>query len=100
MTPDQFWNDDPDLLWAYLDAHELKLKEMVIYDNVRAYNQGQYFLLALRDSLQFSKHPKAIYPKKPFPLNEQKQKVTNEDISMIRKQHFIEMAERFKNSRK
>lgn len=69
MTPTQFWDEDPDLFWIYLEAYEQEQKSRFEYDNSVAFLQGQYFLLAIAQCLQFSKHPKKIYPKKPFELS-------------------------------
>lgn len=92
MTPHQFWHDDPDDLWAYCEAYEQKQKEMVKYDNIKSYNLGQYFLLAISQCLQFSKTPKQIYPKKPFDiLKEEKKELTPDEISSIRKANFMRM---------
>ena len=66
MTPSQFWDEDTDLFWAYLEAYEQEQKAKFEYDNSVAFLQGQYFMMAIAQCLQFSKHPKKIYPKKPF----------------------------------
>lgn len=90
MTPNQFWNEDPDLLWAYWDAYKLRQKEMVNTDNINAYNQGFYILLAIRDALQ-DKNGKRIYPTKPIPLNSETKPLPKEDVDIIRKHKFMEM---------
>lgn len=66
MTPEQFWDDDPDYFWIYLEAYEQKIKAQFEYDNNVAFLQGQYFMAAMSQVLQFSKNPKRIYPKKPY----------------------------------
>ena len=60
MSYDQFWNDDPDVFWVYLEAYEQEQKARFEYDNSVAFLQGQYFMLAIAQCLQFSKHPKKI----------------------------------------
>lgn len=94
MTPHQFWNEDPDLLWAYLDAYKLKTKEMAQHNNTQCFNQGFYFLLALRD-IETNKygHKKDIYPKKPIPLAGERKPLPQKDIDLIRKQRFLDMQE-------
>ena len=82
MTPEQFWEQDPQLFWVYLDAYKQKQKEQAEYDNANAFNQGCYFLLALKDALQFSSHPKRIYPKKPLGT-ENKNKKRKEVLSHL-----------------
>ena len=100
MTPKQFWDDDPQDLWAYWEAYQEKQKEMAEYDNANAFNQGSYFLCALAQCLQFSKNPKQIYPKKPFPLSSGKKVIlSKEESEEIRKIQFRELERRFNASR-
>ena len=101
MTPNQFWNEDPDYFWAYLSAYEEKTKEMVDYDNCKAFNQGQYFMLAIAHCLQFGKSHKQIYPKKPLGLEKnQKVQMTQEQYEEIRKIQLKQMEERFNSSKR
>ena len=72
MTPSQFWEEDTDLFWVYLEAYEQEQKAKFEYDNNVAFLQGQYFMMAIAQCLQFSKHPKKIYPKKPFDVGTEK----------------------------
>lgn len=101
MTPEQFWEQDPNLFWAYWDAYEENQKIRAREANINAFNQGQYFLLALTECLQFSKNPKKIYPKEPLPLAGDKKKVelTPEQYQEIRKAQMMEMTKRFKASK-
>ena len=78
MTPEQFWYDDPDYFWAYLEAYEQKTKLQFEYDNNVAFLQGQYFMAAIAQCLQFTKTPKRIYPKKPFDISNNKQEISKE----------------------
>jgi len=101
MTPKQFWYDDPDDLWAYVSAYEEKMKEMIEYDNVKAYNQGVYFLLALKDSLQFGRSYKKIFPTKPLPTaNKSKVQLSQEEYEEIRKIQLKNLVERFNSTTK
>ena len=68
LTLDQFWNDDPELYFAYLEAYNEQKKNELEEKNLLAYLQGVYFNLAIAQNLQFSKSPKQIYPKEPFNL--------------------------------
>lgn len=98
MTPEQFWEDDPELFWNYWDAFEMKKKEDAREANIRAFNQGQYMVLAIAQCLQFTKHPKQIYPKQPFGLsNERKVQMTQQQYEEIRKIQLQSMAKRFEN---
>ena len=100
MTPQQFWEDDPDDLWAYWEAYQQKQKEMAEFENVKAFNQGQYFLCALAQCLQFTKNPKKIYPKEPFPLNSgKKDKITKQEYEEVRRAQLQQMVKKF-NSKK
>lgn len=102
MTPDQFWNDDPELMGAYLEAYQQKFIEKYEYDNAYAHLQGQYFMLAIAQCLQFTKTPKKIYPKKPFDLGLKKKqnKMSNKDYEEIRKIQVQNMVKRFNQNKK
>lgn len=101
MTPERFWDGDPDDLWAYWDAYEMKQQDDARIENVKAFNQGQYFLLAIRDCLQFTKNPKRIYPKEPFKLNSDKKvQITQKEYEEIRKIQAKAMVERFNSLKK
>lgn len=96
MTPERFWDGDPDDFWAYWDAYEMRRNEEARTENIKAFNQGQYFLLALAQVLQFSKHPKQIFPKEPFGLKKDKKvQLTQEEYEEIRKVQAKAMVERF-----
>lgn len=99
MTPDQFWEGDPDLFWVYLEAYEQEQKARFEYDNNVAFLQGQYFMLAIAQCLQFSKTPKKIYPKKPFELNEDK---TPDEVKALQfeQQRKAEMKARYEMFKK
>ncbi len=100
MTPKQFWEDDPDDFWAYWEAYIQNQKEMVRMDNIRAFNQGQYILCAIAQCLQFTKHPKQIFPKKPFPLtSEKKVQMTQKEYEEIRKIQLQQLEKRFNSFR-
>lgn len=101
MTPERFWDGDPDDFWVYWDAYEMTKKEEQKDDNVRAFNQGQYFLLALTQVLQFSKHPKKIFPKEPLQLkSDKKVQFTQKEYEEIRKIQAKAMVERFNSLKK
>ena len=102
MTPDQFWNDDPELMGAYLEAYQQKFEEKFEYDNAYAHLQGQYFMLAIAQCLQFTKNPKKIYPKKPFELNKKKKNkaMTKQEYEEIRKIQVQNMVKRFNQNKK
>lgn len=100
MTPHQFWEDDPDDLWAYWDAYQMKKKEEAIEENIKAFNQGQYMVFAIAQCLQFSKHPKQIYPKQPFSLaNNKKVQLTQEEYEELRKVQLQNLDKKFNSQR-
>ena len=100
MTPEQFWEDDPEYFWNYWDAYEARKKEEAREENAKAFNQGQYFMLAIAHCLQFTKHPKKIYPKQPFPLkSDKKVQMTQKEYEEIRKIQAKSMVERFNSSK-
>lgn len=102
MSPDQFWNDDPELLWIYLEAYEQELKSRLEYDNSVAFLQGQYFMLAIAQCIQFNKHPKKIYPKKPFDIskNEVSEQVKQIQFEEERKAQMKQRCEMFRKNRR
>lgn len=101
MTIERFWDGDPDDFWVYWDAYEMKKQDEAKEANAIAFNQGQYFLLALAQVLQFNKHPKKIYPKEPLGLkNEKKVQLTQKEYEEIRKIQAKAMVDRFNSSKK
>lgn len=104
MTYEQFWNDDPDLFYSYLEAYNMKIKNQMIYDNQMAYIQAQYNLMALQQVLQFSKNPKKIFPRKPFDLFGDNKPKNNYENHLIyeeqRKAKMKELSAMFKNIRR
>ena len=98
MTPVQFWEENPDTMWAYWDAYEMKYKDQLRLINESNFQLGQYMCLALSQCLQFTKHPKQIYPKQPFKLsfeNNKKSKLSQKDYEELRKIQMQELAKRF-----
>lgn len=101
MTPEQFWEDDPDLLCAYLEAYNKKLRDKQEYDNALSYLQGKYFMYAVAQCLQFKKPIKNIYPKKPFPIGSNKSnKMTKQEYEEIRKIQLQTMVKKFNQNKK
>lgn len=93
-----FWDDDPDYFWAYWDAYINATKRRVEENNINAFNQGQYFLLALAQCLQFTKNPKQIYPKKPLGLSDNKKaNLSKKEYEEMRKIELQERIKRFNN---
>lgn len=102
MTYEQFWYEEPEMFWAYLEAYEQEQKARFEYDNSVAFLQGQYFMLAIAQCLQFSKHPKKIYPKKPFNVSkdETPEEIKRMQFMEMRKAEMKARAEMFKKNRR
>ena len=71
MTYDQYWKDDPKLIFSYLKANEFKIKSR----NQEMWLQGLYVHIAIGDLVPvinpFSKDHKAKrYLDKPIPLSQ------------------------------
>lgn len=102
MTYEQFWYEEPEMFWVYLEAFEQEQKARFEYDNSVAFLQGQYFMMAIAQCLQFSKHPKKIYPKKPFNVSkdETPEEIKQMQFMEMRKAEMKARAEMFKKNRR
>lgn len=102
MTYEQFWYGEPEMFWVYLEAYEQEQKARFEYDNSVAFLQGQYFMMAIAQCLQFSKHPKKIYPKKPFNVSkdETPEEIKQMQFMEMRKAEMKARAEMFKKNRR
>lgn len=70
MSAKEFWEDDPDLFWAYRFSYINKIRQEQEIFNSNAWLQGAYFYEAISVALSnaFSKQ-KISYCDKPFELN-------------------------------
>ena len=66
MPLDEFWNNDPDLLWAYRNSYMQKMEQERDMINYKAWLQGFYNYNAITSA--FSKNAK--YFDKPIEFNE------------------------------
>lgn len=73
MSDREFWEDDPQLYWAYQTFYLKSKKDEIEQQNYNAWLQGIYVLSALNQSLSgvFGKkgQKKDIYPKQPIDFN-------------------------------
>lgn len=86
MSVKEFWEDNPDLFWAYRFSYYERLKmEQEIFNN-NAWLQGAYFNEAISVALcnAFS-NSKVEYSKQPYGLNK------NKEIAEEEKQKAIQM---------
>lgn len=77
MSVKEFWEEDPDLFWAYRFSFVNKQKREQELNNVQAWLQGAYFYEAISVALSnaFSKQ-KIQYRDKPFEFGQEN---TNEE---------------------
>jgi len=93
MSEKEFWEDDPQLYWAYqtfyLKKKENDLEEM----NYNAWLKGIYVLSALNQSLSgvFGKQgqSKDIYPKEPINFKQEKQN-KKEYTKEEKEEHYVQ----------
>ncbi len=81
MSVKEFWEDSPDLFWAYRFSYFTKLKTDQDLFNNNAWLQGAYFYEALVVALanSFGKQ-KVEYSKKPYEMAEEKNNVKQETL--------------------
>ncbi len=100
MSVKEFWEDDPDLFWAYRFSYFTKLKSEQETFNNNAWLQGAYFHEAITVALcnAFSKQ-KVEYSKKPYGTD-QKEEYKNESEKLMAKLkgRVTEIQNIFKNS--
>lgn len=75
MSAKEFWEDDPDLFWAYRFSYINKKKQEQEEINNKCWLQGAYFYEAFSVALSnaFSKE-KISYRDKPFDFNSSEEK--------------------------
>lgn len=73
MSVKEFWEDDPDLFWAYRFSYIQKSKKEQEIMNTKAWLQGAYIYEAVSVALSnaFSK-TKSTYSKEPYSLTKEK----------------------------
>lgn len=78
MSVKEFWEDDPELFWAYRFSYMKKLKQQQEIDNTNMWLQGAYIYEAVSVALSnaFSK-TKSAYAKEPYNLFSTKQDKVN-----------------------
>ena len=79
MSIKEFWEEDPDLFWAYRFSYVEKIKEQQAMQNTGAWIQGAYFYEAVSVSLSnaFGKGRRITYRDKPYELNGSSMKTTS-----------------------
>ncbi len=100
MSVKEFWEDDPDLFWAYRFSYFTKLKSEQETFNNNAWLQGAYFHEAITVALcnAFSKQ-KVEYSKKPYGTDQKEEyKSESEKLMAKLKGRVTEIQNIFKNS--
>ena len=86
MSSKEFWEDDPQLYWAYRTFYLQKIKSDTESMNYQAWLQGSYTCIAVSVALNnaFSKK-KIEYPSKPLGKDENKPKTElQEELEQIK----------------
>lgn len=100
MSVKEFWENDPDLFWAYRFSYFTKIKtEQEIFNN-NAWLQGAYFHEAISVALcnAFGKQ-KVKYSEKPYGIETEKEKKSESEKLMAKlKGRVTEIQNIFKNS--
>ena len=73
MSVKEFWEDNPDLFWAYRFSYYNKMKNEQEAMNFQLWLQGAYFFEAVSVSLanSFGKGKKVSYAQKPYNLTKE-----------------------------
>ncbi len=103
MSVKEFWEDDPDLFWAYRFSYVEKIKNDQQIFNSNAWLQGAYFYEAISVALcnAFSKN-KAYYSQYPYGMEKEykKQQEEKEKEMLVAKfkNRVLEVQNIFKSS--
>lgn len=75
MSVKEFWEENPDLFWAYRFSYYTRVREEEEKTNFELWLQGAYFYDALCVALSnsFGKGKQQKYVEKPFSLTQEKQ---------------------------
>ena len=73
MSVKEFWEDNPDLFWAYRFSYYTKMKDEQDSMNFKLWLQGAYFHEAVAVALanSFGKGKKISYAQKPYNLTKE-----------------------------
>lgn len=92
MSVKEFWEDNPDLFWAYRFSYYNKVKEQQDISNNNAWLQGAYFYEAIsvalhnafdKQKIEYSKQPYG-FEKKVVSSSENKQKQLDMQVADIK----------------
>lgn len=95
MSVKEFWEDDPELFWAYRFSYIQKLKQNQEIINTNMWLQGAYIYEAISVALSnaFSK-TKSTYAKEPYNLSNNKEDKVNK-LQMQLKNRVMEVQKVF-----
>ncbi len=99
MSIKEFWEDEPDLFWAYRFSYYERVETEQKNANTIAWLQGAYFYeaisIALSNSFGGKNSQKLEYSKQPYNLEPPKE-ITEEEKQEIIKQQVIDLKARIK----
>jgi len=100
MSVKEFWEEDPDLFWAYRFSYYERFKLTKEYDNFKLWLQGAYFFEAVSIALanSFGKG-NSKYPNKPYEL-ETKDDEENKKAKLKSKELEIKIRNRISEMQK
>lgn len=81
MPLQEFWNEDPDLLWVYRTSYMQKKEIEIELKNYEAWLYGMYNYIAIGNA--FSKNGK--YLNKPIELNKKQENTTQEKYEVAKR---------------
>ena len=85
MSIKDFWENDPELFWAYRFSYINKIKRESEIQNYNAWLQGLYFYEGVTISLSNGFGKTTLkYPEMPYGLEEKKKGLTEEDNEIIK----------------
>lgn len=100
MSSKEFWEDDPDLFWAYRFSFYNNEKRKADEVDFKAWLNGAYFYEAVSVALNnaFSK-TKVEYPKKPYGMKATKEELIENEVINIQNR-VAEVQALFKEKKK
>lgn len=101
MSVKEFWEEDPDLFWAYRFSYYERFRATKEYDNFKLWLQGAYFFEAVSIAIanSFSKSH-AKYPDKPYEINKVEEEEIDEKTKLKSKELEIKIRNRISEMQK
>lgn len=90
MPTTEFWNEDPDLLWAYRSSYMQKLEAEAEKINYVAWLNGLYVYEGVSVALSYLGKSSAKYPQKPHDLKPKTEAQRNIEVANEIKRRLID----------